>query len=40
MLTFDRNGEILEKSGTIFYIDRPFEGLLPEPCVTPGTTVI
>ena len=25
MLTFDRNGEILEKSGTIFYIDRPFE---------------
>ena len=23
MLTFDRNGEILEKSGTIFYIDRP-----------------
>ena len=25
MLTFDRNGEILAKSGTIFYIDRPFE---------------
>ena len=25
MLTFDRNGEILAKSGIIFYIDRPFE---------------
>ena len=25
MLTFDRNGVILEKNGTIFYIDRPFE---------------
>lgn len=25
MLTFDRNGELLEKSGMIFYIDRPFE---------------
>lgn len=25
MLTFDRNGEILAKSGMIFYIDRPFE---------------
>ena len=25
MLTFDRNGEILAKNGTIFYIDRPFE---------------
>ena len=25
MLTFDRNGELLEKSGMIFYIERPFE---------------
>ena len=28
MLTFDRNGEILAKSGIIFYIDRP-PGSLP-----------